>query len=169
MGKADFNRKQAEKPVAKAQKEKPKIEPKKEEVPELYTKIEESNQYKYPAGYEYLLTTIEKTKGFVPNDFSYVANHATPERTLTTMIGRSMRWCIQHGHPEWMPRLRSIRKRVDNNDRIDLEQFALLHTMKAVLLPYQRHPLTFRNCYMEPSALYEYNLEKLKFKYCGKW
>ena len=170
MEKTDFSGKKTEKSTLGLQpkKDEPKREVPKENKPQLYSKIEESEKYRYSTGYEYLLVELEKNKGIIDKNLA-LQNGLNAERVFMAMTGRSIRWCMQNGYVEWMRKIRIMKKRVDKNDKIDLEHFALLHTMRAVLLPYRRHPLTFRNPQAGPSDLFKMNLERLNFIYRGNW
>ena len=161
MEKADFKGKQAEKEIQKPEQQK-------QDKPELYSKIEESDKYKYSAGYEYLLIEIEKNRGVFDKEL-ILPNGAKAERVFMAMTGRGIRWCMQNGYVGWMHTIRSMKKRMDRDDKIDIEHFALLHTLKSVLLPYRTHPLTFRNCSSNPKDLYDANLNRLNFMYRGNW
>ncbi len=161
MEKADFNSRKEKVP-------KQNLKTKKDQKPELYSKIEESDKYKYSTGYEYLLIEIEKNKGIFDKEL-ILPNGVKAERVFMAMTGRAIRWCMQNGYVEWMHTIRNMKKRIDRDDKIDLEHFALLHTFKSVLLPYRVHPLAFRNCNVEPKDLYTANLNRLEFMYRGNW
>ena len=135
----------------------------------FFTKVSPIENFTHPIGFDLLLRYIEKNRGMVK--YSVIENNVLHDvllengrpvkRVMIELMGKSIRWTVENGKIGWRNELSFIKNRIERGDRLDMEQLALLCTLKAAFYPYRVHPVRFLSMHIEPERLYEINKSSL--------
>ena len=136
----------------------------------FFTKVSPIENFKHPIGFDLLLRHVEENRGMVKCDEiladgtrreMLLENGRPVKRVMIELMGKSIRWTVENGRIKWRNELSFIKHRIDRGDRLDMEQFALLCTLKSAFYPCRIHPVRFLPLHMEPERLYEANISTL--------
>ncbi|MEM4134035.1 MAG: hypothetical protein QXO35_00900 [Candidatus Micrarchaeia archaeon] len=112
-----------------------------------------------------LIKRLEENKGRI-NKSERLENGYMVEKMINVLIDRGARWCVKNFHMAWNPSLQIIRKKiVHRNEKITIEEMALLKTINAMLNPHKINERFTRNHNMDSVEAYKFYLNELKTKY----
>ena len=136
----------------------------------FFTKISSVENFKHPIGFDLLLRYIEENRGMVKFEKTLeggtqgdmlLENGRPVRRVMIELMCKSIRWTVENGRIGWRNELSFIKNRIERGDRLDMEQLALLCTLKTAFYPCRVHPVRFLSLHMEPEQLYEMNRSSL--------
>ncbi|MCX8202551.1 MAG: hypothetical protein N3G74_01970 [Candidatus Micrarchaeota archaeon] len=111
-----------------------------------------------------LIRKLEENKGKINKD-ERLENGIIAEKAINILVDRGARWCVKNSYMVWNPYLQIIRKKiVHKNEKITIEDMALIKTINAVLNPHKINETFSRNHNMSPHETYKFYLNDLKAK-----
>ncbi len=111
-----------------------------------------------------LIKRLEENKGRIDKN-ERLENGFIVEKAINILIDRGARWCVKNFHMAWNPSLQIIRRKiVHRNEKITIEEMALLKTINAMLNPHKINEKFTRNHNMGSIEAYKFYLSDLKSK-----